>query len=199
MEHRHFNSRWVVEEQTEKQVNQDARSKFFDACECTQMAQLYLNETMDRITILQTSIGGMMRTVSNLSQSYAELALGGSFSEQIAKSIRLLETTLESLRNDPSLDHVVVETAEKDLAIMQAKENFLTQVVARNPIQVIKRPALQPTINRGEVEASTDVEPTNMPMISSEQITMQSDAASPATDNDLNETLAAMERTNLGS
>lgn len=148
--HRHLNSKWDIEERKEKKVDHSARGKFLGAQTRLGDAERLKSRRKELVTELEVRVESLMYTVRSLLKSYADLAMGGTLDEQVAKSIRLLETNLESVRNDPGSDRKTVTTAERDLATMQAKRDFLGKVAA------LKDPA-QITVDRRQVSQTTAV------------------------------------------
>lgn len=125
MDHRHFNSMWVLEDQKEEAIDRDAEAKFHSAKSQKAQKQFLATAVEHRLKGLEAEIKNAMLTITDLVQSYSELALGGSFVGQIEKSIRLLETNLESLRNDPGSDKQTIDAVEGNLHVMRMKLELL--------------------------------------------------------------------------
>jgi len=122
LDHRHDNAMWKEEEGTEIVVEEkqleamsgDGRQKEMKAKLERAIARLDddLKKSLDEVAIH--------------SAAYSELALTGSFTALIQRTVRLLETTAEALRNNNS-DMDSIRAAEKSLEIVKAKLELVTK------------------------------------------------------------------------
>ena len=95
--HRHYHSEWKQQVHSQTKIDLD---------------QVILDLDLDLEQAL-ISLGG-------LTESYARLSLSGCFAGQVKKSIMLLETNLEAMRNNGT-DSKSIEMMEKSLESMKQK------------------------------------------------------------------------------
>jgi GTP-binding protein EngB required for normal cell division len=127
---------WELEDQQEMAVDADAKAKYLTATSTQSAKEILMKETQDKVEILEKEIATSIASIEDLAQSYADLALGGSFVGQVGKSVRLLEVNLESLRNNPASDANTIAVVEKSLTAMRQKLKLLKKAAARASRQV---------------------------------------------------------------
>ncbi|PFH47909.1 hypothetical protein AMATHDRAFT_49936 [Amanita thiersii Skay4041] len=120
LDHRHYNAEWTQQTETQTQVDADAERKYKDA-ENNKAKQEQLKIAVNgEISRLDKELDSLLILVGNLSQSYAKLSLSGSFAGQVRKSVRLIETNLEAMRNSKA-DPKSIEKMERSLENMKEK------------------------------------------------------------------------------
>ncbi|PFH47907.1 hypothetical protein AMATHDRAFT_49934 [Amanita thiersii Skay4041] len=120
LDHRHYNVEWTQKAETQTRVDANAERKYKDA-EGNKAKQEQLKIAVDReISRLDKELDNLLILVGDLTQSYAKLSLSGSFAGQVRKSVRLIETNLEAMRNSKA-DAKSIEKMEKSLESMKEK------------------------------------------------------------------------------
>ena len=84
--------------------------------------------------------------IGRLAAKYSELSLSGSFSGQVKKSVKLLETHLEGIRN--TSDQTSIDQMEASLAQLKEKLRVL-EVAADAARNKISQPTIMDRLNQG--------------------------------------------------
>jgi hypothetical protein len=88
---------------------------------------LDVQKTVEGITI---EMGESTILIGELAEQYAQLSLSGSFSGQVKKSVKLLETHLEAIRNKS--DPETIKQIEASLKQLKAKLEVLERAAVAN-------------------------------------------------------------------
>ncbi|PFH47908.1 hypothetical protein AMATHDRAFT_87438 [Amanita thiersii Skay4041] len=120
LDHRHYNVQWTQRADTQVWVDYDAERRYKDA-ESNKAKQEQLKIMTDReISRLDKELDNLLILVGDLMQSYSKQSLLGCFAGQVRKSVRLIETNLEAMRNSKA-DAKSIEKMEKSLESMKEK------------------------------------------------------------------------------
>ncbi len=131
LDHRHYNSQWKQEDDTQTTIDKDAEKKYKEA---TRNSTL-LADLKRSVASLDVDMEESLARVGFLTESYAKLSLSGSFAGQVKKSVRLLETNLQAMQSN-NADRKSVEAVEKSLESMKAKLNVVEEAKAKTKEQI---------------------------------------------------------------
>jgi energy-coupling factor transporter ATP-binding protein EcfA2 len=117
LDHRHYNAMWKQEDRTEIVVHE---KKQFDT-KSEEGKQKEMKAKLEKaIARLDDDLKKSLDEVATHSAAYSQLALTRSFTALIERTIRLLETTAEAMRNNNS-DLDSVKAVEENLEVVKAK------------------------------------------------------------------------------
>ncbi|KAK2467600.1 hypothetical protein APHAL10511_000455 [Amanita phalloides] len=164
LEHRHYRSLWKEKDSTQVLVDEVAERKYNEAKQNNDEEEKMMIDLGKDIKNLDQDMEETLVSLGRLTESYANLCLGGSFSGQVRKSVRLLEMTLENIRFHDA-DPRSVELVEKSLEDMKKKLEVVQRVdekVKRNfrPERIIKMAGkIKGALKSGIQTASTMLKP----------------------------------------
>ena len=124
-DHRHFESLWKQEDKTEIVVDEEFKQKFLEA-KAGEGKMKEVKIRLERaIKGLDEGLNKSLDEISSHTKSYVELSLTGSFTALIKRTVRLLETTSETMRNNKA-DMATVKVVEGSLTSVKAKLELVT-------------------------------------------------------------------------
>jgi len=135
LDHRHYNSQWKQEDDTQTTIDKDAEKKYKEATRNSTLQQKMLADLKRSVASLDVDMEESLARVGFLTESYAKLSLSGSFAGQVKKSVRLLETNLQAMQSN-NADRKSVEAVEKSLESMKAKLNVVEEAKAKTKEQI---------------------------------------------------------------
>ncbi|KAF9459251.1 hypothetical protein BDZ94DRAFT_1051622 [Collybia nuda] len=119
-DHRHYNSRWELCEDTEYIIDPAAKSKYDNAIFQKDQLEYSLEELRHFNKEMEKLLAGDMLDTKQLLENYNKLSLSGSFAYPVQKSISLLELNLETMRGNGT-EAQNIKSVEKALCRMQEK------------------------------------------------------------------------------
>lgn len=136
LDHRHYNSQWKQEDDTQTTIDKDAEKKYKEAARNSTLQQKMLADLKSAVASLDVDMEESLARVGFLTESYAKLSLSGSFAGQVKKSVRLLETNLQAMLSSNNADHKSIEMVEKSLESMKAKLKVVEEAKAKTKEQI---------------------------------------------------------------
>ena len=130
-DHRHFNSRWVEEEQTQVTVDPEAKKQFDDAKSVKDAADKFRDTVKAQKEQIQAKIQNATAQLAERAAEYAQLSLSGSFAAQIETAIKMLEQNLESMRAKGTSPETMSKV-EESLGAMKAKLDLVRRATAKS-------------------------------------------------------------------
>ena len=118
--HRHYNSLWKLQNHSQEKIDHEAETKYNEAKKGKKEHEIMIVDLDQVILDLDLELEEALISLGRLTESYARLSLSGSFAGQVKKSVRLLETNLEAMRNNRA-DPRSIEMVEKSLESMKQK------------------------------------------------------------------------------
>ena len=118
--HRHYHSLWKLQDHSQEKIDHEAETKYNEARKEKNEHETMIVDLDQVILDLDLELEEALISLGRLTESYARLSLSGSFAGQVKKSVRLLETNLEAMRNNRA-DPRSIEMVEKSLESMKQK------------------------------------------------------------------------------
>jgi hypothetical protein len=132
-DHRHYKSLWKQEDRTEVVLDEQFKQKFLEA----RAGEGRLKEMkigLERaIKGLDEGLNKSLDEIASHTEAYVKLALTGSFTALIKRTVRLLETTSEAMRNNKA-DVATVRVVEESLTSVKMKLELVTNAAKRKQI-----------------------------------------------------------------
>jgi hypothetical protein len=126
LDHRHDYYLWKQGEGIETVVDE---RKLFDAKKSGAGRQEEMKAALERaIARLEAELQESLAEVALHAAAYSKLSLTGSFTALIQRTVRLLETTAEAMRNNNS-DIDSIKVVEKSLEVVKKKLDLVTNVI----------------------------------------------------------------------
>ena len=118
--HRHYHSEWKQQVHSQTKIDHEAETKYNEAKKEKKEHETMIVDLDQVILDLDLDLEQALISLGGLTESYARLSLSGCFAGQVKKSIMLLETNLEAMRNNGT-DSKSIEMMEKSSEIMKQK------------------------------------------------------------------------------
>jgi len=132
-DHRHCKYLWKQETKTEVVLDEQYKQKFLEA-KAGEGRLREMRVGLERaIKGLDESLDKSLDQIATHTESYVKLALTGSFTALIKRTVRLLETTSEAMRNNRA-DVTTVKVVEESLTSVRAKLEMVTNAAKRKQI-----------------------------------------------------------------
>ena len=120
LSHSHFSVLWQEVEETKTYTNEDFKQRFTEASTEEQRQNVLLSEVERQLADREAEVDAEIAELGRLAEQYAQLALSGSFAEQLHKSVALLEVNLKTMKKDgASLEEIT--RVEKSLQTLKDK------------------------------------------------------------------------------
>jgi hypothetical protein len=132
-DHRHFKSLWKQENKTEVVIDERYKQKFLEAKVGEGKLKDMKIELERAIKDLDQDLNKSLDEIAVHTESYVNLSLTGSFTALIKRTVRLLETTSEAMRNNKA-DMATVKVVDESLTNVRAKLELLTNAAKRRQI-----------------------------------------------------------------
>ncbi|EDR10204.1 uncharacterized protein LACBIDRAFT_325891 [Laccaria bicolor S238N-H82] len=145
-EHHHYNSVWYEKSETHDYIDADAKRRHDEANKMLQTATVSIADVRKVIESTGKEMAEATEQIGRLAAKYSELSLSGSFSGQVKKSVKLLETHLEGIRN--TSDQMSIDQMEASLAQLKEKLRVL-EVAADAARKKISQPTIVDRLNQG--------------------------------------------------
>ncbi|KAF8634980.1 hypothetical protein AX17_004054 [Amanita inopinata Kibby_2008] len=120
LDHRHYNAKWEQVEDRQETIDPDAEKKYKEAVKDNTFQEKMKQDLENSISTIKTDMQETLTELGELTQSYAQLSLSGSFAKQVKMSVRLLETNLEAMKTNKA-DSESIQMVEKSLEEMKRK------------------------------------------------------------------------------
>ena len=137
--HRHYNSIWFHQEEKETYTDEAAKKRHEEATELLKNNEVSITDVRKIIENTGKEMAEATEEIGRLAAKYSELSLSGSFSGQVKKSVKLLETHLEGIRNKS--DPESIKQIEASLEQLKNKLRVL-EVAAEAAKNKISRPTI---------------------------------------------------------
>ncbi|KAF8331178.1 hypothetical protein F5887DRAFT_895198 [Amanita rubescens] len=118
--HRHFNSLWKRQDNSQEKIDHEAEAKYNKAKREKNNHETMIVDLDQVVRDLDLELKEVLFSLGQLTESYAKLSLSGSFAGQVKKSVRLLELNLEAMRSN-NADLGSIKAIEKSLEEMKKK------------------------------------------------------------------------------
>ena len=135
LDHRHYNSQWKQEDDTQTTIDKDAEKKHREAERNNTLQERMLADLKSAIVSLDVDMEESLGRVGLLTEAYAKLSLSGCFAGQVRKSVRLLETNLQAMQSNQA-DPKSVEAVERSLENMKAKLKLVQEAKVKTKEQI---------------------------------------------------------------
>lgn len=123
-DHSYVKALWEEVEQTSNDVDEAARQQFTHASSEKERKESMRDFVQRALDEIQVHLEEDTRELGRIAEEYARLSLSGSFAGQLHKSVKLLATKLESMRNDGSGVEIIARM-EKSLERLKDKLRLL--------------------------------------------------------------------------
>ena len=134
-DHRHFKSLWKQENKTDVVVDEQLVQRFLEA-KASEGKLKEMKITLESaIKRLDEGLDKSLDEIASHTEAYVKLALTGSFTALIKRTVRLLETTSEAMRNNKA-DMATVKVVEESLTSVRTKLELVTNAAKRRQINV---------------------------------------------------------------
>ncbi|KIK01744.1 hypothetical protein K443DRAFT_678156 [Laccaria amethystina LaAM-08-1] len=137
--HRHYNSTWFHLEEKDMITDEKTKKRHEEATELLKNKEISIADVQKVIENTGKEMAEATEEIGRLAAKYSELSLSGSFSGQVKKSVRLLETHLEGIRNKSEPDSI--KQIEASLDQLKNKLRVL-EVAAEAAKNKISRPSI---------------------------------------------------------
>ena len=146
--HRHYNSIWFHQVEKENIINSGTRKKHEEATQNLQDKEVDIAVVREAADTIGEEMATATEEIGRLAAKYSELALSGSFTGQVKKSVKLLETHLEGIRNESDVDPGTIKQIEASLDQLQNKLRVL-EVAAEAAKTKISTPNIVERLGQG--------------------------------------------------
>lgn len=146
--HRHYNSIWVHQVEKKKIINSGTQKLHEDATEKLGKKQVEVGDVRKEADKIGEDMVTATEKIGQLAAEYSELALSGSFTGQVKKSVNLLETHLQGLRNKSDVDPGTIKQIEASLDQLQGKLRVL-ELAAEAAKSKVSTPNIVERLNQG--------------------------------------------------
>ena len=137
--HRHYNSTWFPLKEKEIYTDEAAKKRHEEATELLKNNEVSIADVRKIIENTGKEMEEATQEIGRLAAKYSELALSGSFSGQVKKSVKLLDTHLDCIRNKS--DPESIKQIEASLEQLKNKLRVL-EVAAEAAKNKISRPTI---------------------------------------------------------
>ena len=121
---------WVEKDETVNDVDEEARERFASASTEKERKESMRELVRKTLDTLQEQLECDTKLLGHIAEEYAGLSLSGSFTSQVYKSVKLLETKVESMRNDNTGSEVIARM-ERSLERLKDKLKVLEEAQRR--------------------------------------------------------------------
>ncbi|EDR04932.1 uncharacterized protein LACBIDRAFT_330139 [Laccaria bicolor S238N-H82] len=149
--HQHYNSLWFEKHETEDYVDARRKRRYDEATKMFKSTQVSIKDVRSFIDIIGKEMADATEEIGRLAEEYAKLSLSGSFSGQVKKSVKVLETHLEAIRN--KTDDASVKRMEASLEQLRGKLRVL-EVAADVTQKKISKPTILERLGRRAVHVA---------------------------------------------
>ncbi|KIJ95204.1 hypothetical protein K443DRAFT_109193, partial [Laccaria amethystina LaAM-08-1] len=149
--HQHYNSLWYEKHETENYVDARRKQRYDEAAKMFKSTQVSIKDVRNFINIIGKEMADATEEIGRLAAGYSNLSLSGSFSGQVRKSIKVLETHLEAIRN--KTDDESVKRLEASLEQLRGKLRVL-EVAADVTQKKISKPTILERLGRRAVHVA---------------------------------------------
>ncbi len=126
-DHCHYRSLWEQQAETKTVVDEESKQKFFAARAGEGQAEEMMIRLERAIKRLDDDVKKALEQIALHTKSYVNLALTGSFVGLIKRTVRLLETTSEAMKNNEA-NMASVGVVEESLKSVKAKLALVTNL-----------------------------------------------------------------------
>ena len=149
--HQHYNSLWYEKHETEDYVDARRKQRYDEATKMFKSTQVSIKDVRSFIDIIGKEMADATKEIGRLAAEYSKLSLSGSFSGQVKKSVKVLETHLEAIRN--KTDDASVKRMEASLEQLREKLRVL-EVAADVTQKKISKPTILERLGRRAVHVA---------------------------------------------
>jgi hypothetical protein len=149
--HQHYNSLWYEKHETENYVDARRKQRHDEAAKMFKSTQVSIKDVRSFINIIGKEMADATEEIGRLAAEYSKLSLSGSFSGQVKKSVKVLETHLEAIRN--KTDDESVKRMEASLEQLREKLRVL-EVAADVTQKKISKPTILERLGRRAVHVA---------------------------------------------
>ena len=149
--HQHYNSLWYEKHETEDYVDARRKRRYDEATKMFKSTQVSIKDVRSFIDIIGKEMADATEEIGRLAAEYSKLSLSGSFSGQVKKSVKVLETHLEAIRN--KTDDESVKRMEGSLEQLRGKLRVL-EVAADVTQKKITKPTILERLGRRAVHVA---------------------------------------------
>ena len=126
-DHRHYNSLWKQEDVTNTAID-DETKQMFPELKAGEGQMMEMTIKLEKaVKGLDDELKTSLEQIALHTKLYAKLALTGSFVGLIKRTVRLLETTSEAMKNNKA-NMASVDVVEESLRSVKAKLAFVTDL-----------------------------------------------------------------------
>ena len=146
--HRHYNSIWFHQVEKENIINSGTQKKHEEATQNLKDKEVDIEKVRKAADTIGEEMVTATEEIGRLAAKYSELALSGSFTGQVKKSVKLLEMHLEGIRNKGDVDPGTIKQIEASLDQLQNKLRVL-EVAAEAAKSKISTPNVVERLGQG--------------------------------------------------
>jgi hypothetical protein len=131
-DHHHYRVLWKQVFETQTTIDEPMKKQWEEARASGEIAKLSLAKLVDRYKVLNDAVNNNRNELTDLVSDYAQVALGGSFSAQVEKAIKLLKQKLKGMR-ESGVDREQLAKVEESLKVMRKKYDLLAKLPKKSP------------------------------------------------------------------
>lgn len=129
--HRHYRSQWVQKEESQANVDEQAKHKYQQAQVEVERAQIVAKYVHNKIKDLDASVAADMEELGAICEEYSKLSLSGSFVEYFSRGITLLMTHEKRMKEEGATPEAL-ERIAGHIKALERKKAILEQVKSAN-------------------------------------------------------------------
>ena len=122
-DHQHYNALWSGKDETEEYVDTQRKQHYDEATMMFESTQVSVEDIQSFIAIIGKEMADATEEIGRLAAEYSKLSLSRSFSGQVKKFVKVLETHLEAIRH--RMDDASIKRMEASLEQLRTKLRVL--------------------------------------------------------------------------
>ena len=122
-DHQHYNALWSEKHETEEYLDTQRQQRHDEATMMFESTQVSVEDIQSFIAIIGKEMADATEEIGRLAAEYSKLPLSRSFSGQVKKFVKVLETHLEAIRH--KMDDTSIKRMEASLEQLREKLRIL--------------------------------------------------------------------------